>query len=237
MTGGGSESILTMMKASRDYARYVRGNRQPEMIIGDSAHAAYFKGAEYFKIKLVMVPVGPDYRLSGKAVQKAVTRNTILVIASAPGFPHGVIDHIQDIAKVRLLLVYPPLRRLACSSGNQPAEEQHRTSKGLGSSGAVQLETACKEPHTALCLAWCNSAGVRVSAGCSKVQKAPCGSIACMLAMHVSNCMFSCVYLYHTGLTQEQPSCIPNLDTCTSHMLCSLLSLEPQSEGKVFSAS
>lgn len=100
MTGGGSESILTMMKACRDYARYVKGIRQPEMVIGDSAHAAYFKGAEYFKIKLVMVPVGSDYRLSGKAVRKAVTRNTILVIASAPGFPHGVIDHIEDIAQV-----------------------------------------------------------------------------------------------------------------------------------------
>lgn len=93
-----------MMKACRDYARYVRGIRQPEMIIGDSAHAAYFKGAEYFKIKLVMVPVGSDYRLSGKAVRKAVTRNTILVIASAPGFPHGVIDHVEDIVQVYLLL-------------------------------------------------------------------------------------------------------------------------------------
>ena len=108
MTGGGSESILTVMKACRDYARYVRGIRQPQMIIGDSAHAAYFKGAEYFKIKLVMVPVGPDYRLSGKAVQKAVTRNTILVIASAPGFPHGVIDHIEDIAQVCWLLFFSP---------------------------------------------------------------------------------------------------------------------------------
>lgn len=105
MTGGGSESILTMMKASRDYARHVRGIRQPEMIIGDSAHAAYFKGAEYFKIRLVMVPVGPDYRLSGKAVRKAVTRNTILVIASAPGFPHGVVDHVVDIAKASFCVV------------------------------------------------------------------------------------------------------------------------------------
>ena len=105
MTGGGSESILTMMKACRDYSRYVKGIRQPEVIIGDSAHAAYFKGAEYFKIKLVMVPVGADYRLSGKAVKKAITRNTILVIASAPGFPHGVIDHVEDIAQVSAKLL------------------------------------------------------------------------------------------------------------------------------------
>lgn len=94
-----------MMKACRDYSRYVKGIRQPELIIGDSAHAAYFKGAEYFKIKLVMVSVGADYRLSGKAVRKAITRNTILVIASAPGFPHGVVDHIEDIAQVSGKLV------------------------------------------------------------------------------------------------------------------------------------
>lgn len=55
---------------------------KPNMIIGDSAHAAYFEGAQRLKIKLVMVAVGADYRLSGKAVSKTVTRNSILVIAS-----------------------------------------------------------------------------------------------------------------------------------------------------------
>ena len=55
MTSGGSESILTAVKASRDYMRAVRGIRKPEMIIGDSAHAAFFKAAEYFKIRLVKV--------------------------------------------------------------------------------------------------------------------------------------------------------------------------------------
>ena len=55
MTSGGSESILSAVKASRDYMRTVKGIRQPEMVIGDSAHAAFFKAAEYFKIKLVKV--------------------------------------------------------------------------------------------------------------------------------------------------------------------------------------
>lgn len=49
---------------------------------------------------MMQVPVGSDYRLSGKAVKRAITRNTILVVASAPCFPHGVIDHIEDIAQV-----------------------------------------------------------------------------------------------------------------------------------------
>eukprot|EP00983_Pelagomonas_calceolata_P060124 1146236-Pelagomonas_calceolata.AAC.2 len=38
----------------------------------------------------------------GEAVKKALTSNTAAVVASAPGFPHGVVDHIEDIAKVWL---------------------------------------------------------------------------------------------------------------------------------------
>ena len=55
MTSGGTESILTAVKASRDYMRAKRGVRRPEMVVGRSAHAAFFKAAEYFRIKLVVV--------------------------------------------------------------------------------------------------------------------------------------------------------------------------------------
>ena len=55
MTSGGSESILTAVKAARDWARTMRGVRRPEMVVGVSAHAAFFKAAEYFGVKLVRV--------------------------------------------------------------------------------------------------------------------------------------------------------------------------------------
>ena len=55
MTSGGTESILTAVKASRDYMRYKHGIKHPEMIIGVSAHAAFFKAAVYFGIKLIKV--------------------------------------------------------------------------------------------------------------------------------------------------------------------------------------
>ena len=59
MTSGGTESILTAVKASRDYMRAKRGIRHPEMVVGQSAHAAFFKAAEYFKVKLVVVRDSP----------------------------------------------------------------------------------------------------------------------------------------------------------------------------------
>ena len=55
MTSGGTESILSAVKASRDYMRAKRGIREPEMIIANSAHAAFFKAADFFKIRLVKV--------------------------------------------------------------------------------------------------------------------------------------------------------------------------------------
>ena len=54
----------------------------------------------HIDIPLLQIPVGKDFRLSGKAVKRAITSNTILVVASSPGFPHGVMDHVQDIAQV-----------------------------------------------------------------------------------------------------------------------------------------
>ena len=56
--------------------------------------------AEYFKVRLVRLPVGPDFRLYAAAVRAALTPNTVLVVASAPGFPHGLMDHVEEIAEV-----------------------------------------------------------------------------------------------------------------------------------------
>ena len=58
MTSGGTESILTAVKASRDYMAATRGITEPEMVIAVSAHAAFIKAAEYFKIRLVRVREG-----------------------------------------------------------------------------------------------------------------------------------------------------------------------------------
>lgn len=101
MTSGGTESILTAIKASRDYMMATQGITEPEMVIAESAHAAFVKAAEYFKIRAVKLPVSAkDFRLPARAVARAITSNTVVVVASAPGFPHGVMDQVQEIAAV-----------------------------------------------------------------------------------------------------------------------------------------
>ncbi|CAH9132489.1 unnamed protein product [Cuscuta epithymum] len=100
MTSGGTESILLAVKSSRDYMRAKKGITKPEMIIPVSAHSAYDKAAEYFKIKLWRVPVNKDYRANTKAIKKHINKNTIMIVGSAPGFPHGVIDPIEELGEL-----------------------------------------------------------------------------------------------------------------------------------------
>jgi sphinganine-1-phosphate aldolase len=100
VTSGGTESVLLAMKAYRDRARARRRITRPEVVAPTTAHVAFDKAAQYFRIKLVRVPVGADHRADVGAMRRAVTRNTVALVGSAPTFPHGVIDPIEDLAAV-----------------------------------------------------------------------------------------------------------------------------------------
>ena len=100
VTSGGTESILLAMKAYRDRARArVRGRvTRPEVVAPATAHVAFDKAAQCFGVKLVRVPVGADYRADVAAMARAVTRRTVALVGSAPTFPHGVLDPIEELA-------------------------------------------------------------------------------------------------------------------------------------------
>jgi sphinganine-1-phosphate aldolase len=100
VTSGGTESILLALKAYRDRARARRRITRPEVVAPSTAHVAFDKAAQYFRVKLVRVPVAADYRADVDATRRAITRNTVALVGSAPTFPHGVIDPIEDLAAV-----------------------------------------------------------------------------------------------------------------------------------------
>ena len=62
ISSGGTESILLAMKTYRDRARAERGIHKPEMVAPVTAHAAFHKAAQYFNIKLKLIPVDQDFR-------------------------------------------------------------------------------------------------------------------------------------------------------------------------------
>ncbi|MBW2434817.1 MAG: aminotransferase class V-fold PLP-dependent enzyme [Deltaproteobacteria bacterium] len=100
VTSGGTESILLAMKTYRDWARDRKNITRPEIIVPVSAHAAFDKAAEYFNIKIIHIPVGTDFRADVTAARNALTRHTIALIGSAPCFPHGVVDPIEELSEL-----------------------------------------------------------------------------------------------------------------------------------------
>ncbi|RPJ26839.1 MAG: aminotransferase class V-fold PLP-dependent enzyme [Chloroflexi bacterium] len=100
VSSGGTESILLAMKAYRDRAREQKGITKPEMILPITAHAAFDKASQYFNIKPVHIPFDANYRADVEAAKRAITSNTIVIVGSAPSFPHGAIDPIEELSEL-----------------------------------------------------------------------------------------------------------------------------------------
>lgn len=102
LTTGGTESIMLAVKAARDKARAEKPHiKEPEMVLPKTAHAAFHKAAHYLSVKPVVVDIDPaTFKVRAEDMEKAITENTILLVASAPSYSQGVIDPIPDIGKI-----------------------------------------------------------------------------------------------------------------------------------------
>ncbi len=96
VTSGGTESILLAVLAARQGSP---GTTDPSMVIPSSAHAAFHKAAEFLGVRAVLVDVDPEtFRADPAAMAGAVDDTTVLVVASAPSYAHGVVDPVPEIA-------------------------------------------------------------------------------------------------------------------------------------------
>lgn len=99
MTSGGTESLLLAVKTYRDRARARKPwVKHPEIVAPTTIHVAFDKACHYFDVTLRHAAVGDDFRANVEAMRALINRNTILLAASAPQYPHGVIDPIEDVA-------------------------------------------------------------------------------------------------------------------------------------------
>ena len=100
VTSGGTESILLAMKTYRDRGREVNDIRRPNIVIPVTAHAAFDKAGEYFKIKVKRIPADEKNQTDLNAVRKAANGNTICIVGSAPNFPHGIVDPNEEMSEI-----------------------------------------------------------------------------------------------------------------------------------------
>lgn len=101
MTTGGTESIFMAVRAARQWARQHHPQIDaPEILAAQSAHPAFNKAADFYGMSVRRVAVGPDWRADPKAMAAAVGPDTIMLVASAPAYPYGVIDPVGELARI-----------------------------------------------------------------------------------------------------------------------------------------
>ena len=98
MTSGGTESILMVVKAARDQFAQSNGATTPNIVLPTSAHAAFEKACHYFGVESRRAAVGSDWRADIAAMEMLIDDNTVMLVASAPQYPQGVIDDVAGIA-------------------------------------------------------------------------------------------------------------------------------------------
>ena len=103
VTSGGTESILLAVLACRESARATRGVVNPEMLVPTTAHAAFDKAAAYFNVAMRHIPVDTvSGMVDVAALERAISPNTVMIVGSAPNFPHGIIDPLPALSALAL---------------------------------------------------------------------------------------------------------------------------------------
>lgn len=101
VTSGGTESILSAILAYREYAREERGLLRPQMILPETAHVAFEKGAHLFGLDVVKAPVDPvSTQVDIDFVKDHITDQTALLVGSACNYGYGTIDAIDELSSL-----------------------------------------------------------------------------------------------------------------------------------------
>lgn len=103
VTSGGTESILTALLIYREQARRERGIDRPEVILPETAHPAFRKGAHLFGLDVVEAPIDPETTLVDTAfVREALTERTAVIVGSACNYGYGTVDPITELSEIAL---------------------------------------------------------------------------------------------------------------------------------------
>jgi len=103
MTSGGTDSITMAIKTARDYARSKgKATERVNIVLPQSAHLAFDKASHLMDIDVRRIPVKTDgtYEADPAAMGAACDADTVMMVGSAPNFPHGIIDPIEALGEV-----------------------------------------------------------------------------------------------------------------------------------------
>ena len=118
LTTGGTESTICAIKAYKKYKiknSYFNFSRL-EVLTTKTGHAAINKACELLDLNLIYVDLDENFVMDINDLKRKISHRTCVVIASAPCFPYGLIDPIDEIANICKSYIVP-LHVDACLGG------------------------------------------------------------------------------------------------------------------------
>ncbi len=119
LTSGGTVSCLLAVLAAREAWRAARPSddaTRPRLLAPVTVHAAFHKAAKYFGLDLDLVPVDAAGRVDRDEWAARLGPDVALAVASAPAYPHAVLDPIAALAQ-SAAAARVPLHVDACVGG------------------------------------------------------------------------------------------------------------------------
>ena len=101
-TTGGSESLFLAMKAARDELRarsgVKPGDGQLNIVMPITGHPGMDKAADAMDLEIRRGGVDTERRGHAATLRPLIDERTIAIVGSAPCFPHGVMDRIDELS-------------------------------------------------------------------------------------------------------------------------------------------
>lgn len=101
MSSGGTESVLLAIYTYREWAKkHFKHIDNPEIVAPATIHPAHDKAAHLFGLQLHKASVNENHQADVEEMEKLITKNTILLVASAPSYANGILDPIEKIGRL-----------------------------------------------------------------------------------------------------------------------------------------
>jgi sphinganine-1-phosphate aldolase len=101
LTYGGTMSNLEALYTYRNMYEELKNIKTPNIVAPITAHTSFRKACKILKIEYRVCDVNKETgKANVSAMEKLIDANTILLVASAPSFPYGIIDPINEISEL-----------------------------------------------------------------------------------------------------------------------------------------
>lgn len=103
MTSGGTESIISAVKAAKKFA--IDKNKslsKPNIVLPESAHPAFNKAADYFSLEVRAVKCLGALEPDMEQYRSLIDGNTVMIVGSSPAYPHGHIDPLEKLSELAI---------------------------------------------------------------------------------------------------------------------------------------